>query len=81
MILQLYMSFLIILSFFISQLRLAVIEAVGPMTHIMNRDQLEEQLPKLLHGILGLYKKHHVSFYVTQVSTLDNNLSLVGSNP
>lgn len=48
------------------KLRLAVIEAIGPMTHIMNRDQLEEQLPKLLHGILGLYKKHHVSFYVTQ---------------
>lgn len=49
-----------------TKLRLAVIEAIGPMTHIMNRDQLEEQLPKLLHGILGLYKKNQVSFYVTQ---------------
>lgn len=49
-----------------AKLRLAVIEAIGPMTHIMNRNDLEEQLPKLIHGILGLYKKHQVSFHITQ---------------
>ncbi|GAB1601977.1 maestro heat-like repeat-containing protein family member 1 isoform X2 [Argonauta hians] len=49
-----------------AKLRLAVIEAIGPMTHIMNRSDLEEQLPKLISGILALYKKHQVPFHITQ---------------
>jgi hypothetical protein len=53
-----------ILCFF--QLRLAIVEAVGIMTHIMTRDKLEEQLPRLILGILTLYKKHNEAFNVTQ---------------
>ncbi|XP_064639982.1 maestro heat-like repeat-containing protein family member 1 isoform X2 [Lineus longissimus] len=49
-----------------SKLRLAIVEAVGIMTHIMTRDKLEEQLPRLIPGILGLYKKHNEAFHITQ---------------
>ena len=37
------------------------------MTHLMARDKLEEQLPRLLAGIVGLYKRHPEPFHVTQV--------------
>ncbi|CAH1269548.1 MROH1 [Branchiostoma lanceolatum] len=48
------------------KLRLAVVEAVGHMSHILTRDKLEEQLTQLVQGILGLYKKQPEPFYVTQ---------------
>ncbi|KAH9515736.1 Maestro heat-like repeat-containing protein member 1 [Bulinus truncatus] len=34
-----------------SKLRLAIIEAVGHMTHIISKEKLQEQLPKILQGI------------------------------
>lgn len=40
-----------------NQLRLAVVEALGNMTHILAVDKLEEILPRLVPGMLGLYKK------------------------
>ena len=41
------------------------------MTHLMARDKLEEQLPRLLAGIVGLYKRHPEPFHVTQVFPKD----------
>ena len=49
------------------QLRLQIVEAVGHMTHIMEKDKLDEQLPKILQGILGLYKRHPDPYHITQV--------------
>ncbi|WAR11640.1 MROH1-like protein, partial [Mya arenaria] len=49
-----------------TKLRLAIVEALGHMCHLMARDKLEEQLPRILAGILGLYKKHQEPFHITQ---------------
>ncbi|XP_078209013.1 maestro heat-like repeat-containing protein family member 1 isoform X5 [Callithrix jacchus] len=49
-----------------AKLRLAVVEALGPMSHLLPSERLEEQLPKLLPGILALYKKHSETFYVSK---------------
>lgn len=51
------------------QLRLAVVEALGPMSHLLPGEKLEEQLPKLLPGVLALYKKHAEAFHVSKVPT------------
>ncbi|CAG2234423.1 unnamed protein product [Mytilus edulis] len=48
------------------KLRVAIVEAIGNMCHLMARDKLEEQLPKILQVILGLYKKHPEPIHVTQ---------------
>ncbi|EOA99128.1 HEAT repeat-containing protein KIAA1833, partial [Anas platyrhynchos] len=50
-----------------AKLRLAVVEAMGPMSHLMPSEKLEEQLPKLIPGILALYKKHAEAFYISKV--------------
>ena len=52
---------------FCSQLRLSIVEALGNMSHIMSKEKLEEQLPKLIPGVLALYKKHPDPYHVTQV--------------
>ncbi|XP_057592671.1 maestro heat-like repeat-containing protein family member 1 isoform X4 [Hippopotamus amphibius kiboko] len=49
-----------------AKLRLAVVEALGPMSHLLPREKLEEQLPKLLPGVLGLYRKHAETFAVSK---------------
>ncbi|XP_044100706.1 maestro heat-like repeat-containing protein family member 1 isoform X1 [Neovison vison] len=49
-----------------AQLRLAVVEALGPMSHLLPGEKLEEQLPKLLPGVLALYKKHAETFHVSK---------------
>ncbi|XP_065253939.1 maestro heat-like repeat-containing protein family member 1 [Emys orbicularis] len=49
-----------------AKLRLAVVKALGPMSHLMPSEKLEEQLPRLVPGILALYKKHLEAFYVTK---------------
>ncbi|XP_072169220.1 maestro heat-like repeat-containing protein family member 1 [Diadema setosum] len=49
-----------------AKLRLIVVEAMGPMTHIMTREKLDEQLPRLVPSILALYKKHQEPFFITQ---------------
>ncbi|XP_054446562.1 maestro heat-like repeat-containing protein family member 1 isoform X2 [Pteronotus mesoamericanus] len=41
-----------------AKLRLAVVGALGPASHLMPSEKLEEQLPKLLPGVLALYRKH-----------------------
>lgn len=37
------------------------------MSHLMPSEKLEEQLPKLIPGILALYKKHAEAFYISKV--------------
>ncbi|XP_062426714.1 maestro heat-like repeat-containing protein family member 1 isoform X2 [Rhea pennata] len=49
-----------------AKLRLAVVEAIGPMSYLMPSEKLEEQLPKLIPGILALYKKHTEAFYISK---------------
>lgn len=49
-----------------AKLRLAVVEALGPMSHLLPSEKLEEQLPKLLPGILALYKKHAETSHVSK---------------
>ncbi|XP_049621834.1 maestro heat-like repeat-containing protein family member 1 isoform X1 [Suncus etruscus] len=49
-----------------AKLRLAVVEALGPMSLLMPSEKLEEQLPKLLPGVLVLYKKHAEAFHVSK---------------
>ncbi|KAM3929334.1 maestro heat-like repeat-containing protein family member 1 isoform 1-T3 [Leptodactylus fuscus] len=49
-----------------SKIRLAVVEALGPMSHLLPNEKLEEHLPRLLPGILSLYKKSVEPFYVTK---------------
>ncbi|KAK7115260.1 maestro heat-like repeat-containing protein family member 1 isoform X1 [Littorina saxatilis] len=49
-----------------AKLRLQIVEAVGHMTHIIEKDKLAEQLPKILQGILGLYKRHPEPYHITQ---------------
>ncbi|XP_040190285.1 maestro heat-like repeat-containing protein family member 1 [Rana temporaria] len=51
-----------------SKVRLAVVEALGPMSHLLPNEKLEEHLPRLIPGILSLYKKNVDAFYVTKVS-------------
>ncbi|XP_056618249.1 maestro heat-like repeat-containing protein family member 1 isoform X1 [Triplophysa dalaica] len=48
------------------KLRLTVAEAVGSMSHLMAHDKLEEQLPKLLPAILGLYKKNPEHYIISK---------------
>ncbi|XP_059528533.1 maestro heat-like repeat-containing protein family member 1 isoform X5 [Myotis daubentonii] len=49
-----------------AKLRLAVVEALGPMSHLLPSEKLEEQLPKLLPGVLALYKKHAETSHVSK---------------
>ncbi|XP_056341016.1 maestro heat-like repeat-containing protein family member 1 [Oenanthe melanoleuca] len=48
------------------QVRLAVVEALGPMSSLIPEEKLEEQIPKILPGILGLYKKHPEPFPISK---------------
>ncbi|XP_073782226.1 maestro heat-like repeat-containing protein family member 1 isoform X1 [Danio rerio] len=49
-----------------AKLRLTVAEALGSMSHLMAHDKLEEQLPKLLPTILGLYKKNTEHYIISK---------------
>ncbi|KAG3273395.1 maestro heat like repeat family member 1, transcript variant X2 [Ictidomys tridecemlineatus] len=49
-----------------AKLRLAVVAALGPMSHLLPSEKLEEQLPRLLPGVLSLYKKHAETFHVSK---------------
>ncbi|XP_028985036.1 maestro heat-like repeat-containing protein family member 1 isoform X2 [Betta splendens] len=49
-----------------SKLRLTVAEAVGSMCHLMARDKLEEQLPKLIPAIVSLYKKNSEHYMISK---------------
>ncbi|XP_012924665.1 maestro heat-like repeat-containing protein family member 1 isoform X2 [Heterocephalus glaber] len=49
-----------------AKLRLAVVAALGPMSHLLPSEKLEEHLHKLLPGVLGLYKKHAETFQISK---------------
>ncbi|XP_027621754.1 maestro heat-like repeat-containing protein family member 1 isoform X2 [Tupaia chinensis] len=49
-----------------AKLRLAVVEALGPMSHLLPSERLEEQLPRLLPGVLALYRKHAEASHVSK---------------
>uniref|UniRef100_A0A8C6W8Z7 Maestro heat-like repeat family member 1 n=1 Tax=Nannospalax galili TaxID=1026970 RepID=A0A8C6W8Z7_NANGA len=49
-----------------AKLRLAVVAALGPMSHLLPNEKLEEQLPRLLPGVLVLYKKHVETFQISK---------------
>ncbi|XP_058132158.1 maestro heat-like repeat-containing protein family member 1 isoform X3 [Dasypus novemcinctus] len=49
-----------------AKLRLAVVQALGPMSHLLPNEKLEEQLPKLIPGVLSLYKKHAEAVHVSK---------------
>ncbi|XP_041962834.1 maestro heat-like repeat-containing protein family member 1 isoform X1 [Alosa sapidissima] len=61
-----------------SKLRLTVAEALGPMSHLMAHDKLEEQLPKLLPTILSLYKKNPEHYIISKslCQILDASVSM-----
>ncbi|XP_071275242.1 maestro heat-like repeat-containing protein family member 1, partial [Agelaius tricolor] len=48
------------------KVRQAVLEALGPMSSLIPPEKLQEQLPKLLPSILGLYKKHPEPFPISK---------------
>lgn len=55
------------------QLRLAVVEALGLMSHILVKEKLEEILPRLIPGMLALYKKFTSDMLpLTQVMQSEN---------
>lgn len=49
-----------------AKLRLTVAEALGSMSHLMAQDKLEEQLPKLIPAMLGLYKKNPEHYIISK---------------
>ena len=52
---------------FLFQIRLAVAEAIGFAVHLLSQEQLNAQLPSLVHCVLSLYKKHSDHYYISQV--------------
>ena len=46
---------------------MAVAEALGFMVHLLSSTALNDQLPKLLPGIMQLYRKHSEHYYISQV--------------
>ncbi|XP_034275891.1 maestro heat-like repeat-containing protein family member 1 isoform X1 [Pantherophis guttatus] len=49
-----------------TKVRLAVVEALGPMSYLMPSEKLEEQLPRLIPGILALYRKPAEAYYISK---------------
>ncbi|XP_078392967.1 maestro heat-like repeat-containing protein family member 1, partial [Cetorhinus maximus] len=49
-----------------AKLRTSVVDAIGQMAYLMPHDKLEEQLPKLIPGMMSLYRKHPEHFHITQ---------------
>ena len=59
---------------------MAVTEALGFMVHLLSATALNDQLPKLLPGIMQLYKKHSEHYYISQVFMCSVNNILFGQN-
>lgn len=49
-----------------AKVRAEVVKALGQMTHLLERDKLEEQLSRVIPGILSLYKRQQESYHTTQ---------------
>ncbi|XP_041843751.1 maestro heat-like repeat-containing protein family member 1 isoform X2 [Melanotaenia boesemani] len=48
------------------KLRMTVAEAVGSMCHLMARDKLEEQIPRIIPAILSMYKKNNEHYVISK---------------
>ena len=44
-----------------------MVEALGYSVHIISAEALNEQLPRLVPGVVQLYKKQSEHYYITQV--------------
>ncbi|XP_064557720.1 maestro heat-like repeat-containing protein family member 1, partial [Zonotrichia leucophrys gambelii] len=62
------------------KVRVAVLEALGPLSPLIPPEKLQEQLPKLLPNILGLYRKHPEPFPISKslCQILDSSVALGG---
>eukprot|EP00795_Rhopilema_esculentum_P001016 gene1016-15340_t len=66
------------------KIRLAIVGALGHMSHLMAKDKLEEQALRLLQGITAMYKKNQEHHIITQsmcmvldAATADNSQILL----
>ena len=53
--------------FHILQLRVGIVLAVGQISYILSQSQLSDLLPRLIPGIMMLYKKHADQLPITEV--------------
>ncbi|PAA53815.1 hypothetical protein BOX15_Mlig024729g1, partial [Macrostomum lignano] len=49
-----------------ARLRVAIVDALGNCAQLLAREKLAEQLPRLVHGMLALYKKHPEPFHISR---------------
>ena len=68
---QIYAAFEIFFNIWIKtsdqKLRHIVIEAIGHFVNLIANEKLESDLPKIVNGVLGLYKKHSDQHIISQV--------------
>lgn len=55
-----------------------MVEALGPMSHLLPSEKLEEQLPRLVPGLLALYKKPAEAYHVSKVRVCGAALGVEG---
>lgn len=48
------------------KVRIAVVEAIGYISQLFSKDKLEEEIPRLIPGILTLYKRHPEPYFISQ---------------
>eukprot|EP00732_Lithocolla_globosa_P000613 Lithocolla_globosa_v1_NODE_214_length_5084_cov_10.333665.p1 type:complete len:1658 gc:universal NODE_214_length_5084_cov_10.333665:50-5023(+) len=48
-----------------SSLRLSIVQSVGFMSDCMDKEQFEQNLPKIVQGILSLYKREKIHYPIT----------------
>jgi len=53
-----------------SKVRLATVQAIGNMCAVMPQEQFEAQLPRIIPGVLALYKKEKNHLPITQALTM-----------
>ncbi|KAL5467301.1 hypothetical protein EMCRGX_G031509 [Ephydatia muelleri] len=49
-----------------AKVRIAVVDAIGFAVHLCAADALNEQLPKLIPGVVQLFKKHTEQYHISQ---------------
>ncbi|GCB76262.1 hypothetical protein scyTo_0018318 [Scyliorhinus torazame] len=49
-----------------SKLNIHIVEALGYISSLLPKDRLEKELPRIIPGILSLYKKHPGHFSITE---------------
>lgn len=59
------------------QVRVAVAEAIGFSVQLVAADALNDQLPRLIPGIVQLYKKHQEHYHISQVGVAGGGACLM----